>query len=97
MTTKFFKWNVFLNNMTKSISLSDFSREDKFSLLKELGFSTDGEFVLDNNEDRVLDRYLGISVKIDSMLILPGSTLILDDNEYSLMRYLQEYENLQWF
>jgi hypothetical protein len=81
--------------MEKSISLSDFSVDDKILLLKELGFNSDGEFVLNDKKERVFDKYLDISIKINNMLILPGSTIILDDNEYSLMRYMQEYENLE--
>ena len=81
--------------MVESISLKDFSNEDKILLLKELGFDSDGEYVIDKNGEKVLDKYLDIFVKIDNMMILPGSTIILDDNEYSMMRYLQEYEDLE--
>jgi hypothetical protein len=81
--------------MSEIISLKDFSTEDKILLLKELGFDSDGEYVLDKNKNRVLDKYLDISIKVENMMILPGSTIILDENEYSMMRYLQEYENLE--
>ena len=81
--------------MSETISLKDFSNEDKILLLKELGFDSDGEYVIDKNKNRILDKYLDISIKVENMMILPGSTIILDDNEYSMMRYLQEYEDLE--
>ena len=73
------------------ISLKQVSKESKILLLKELGYDSDGEFVLDSKGDKVLDRYLEIPVKIDSMLILPGSEVILDDNELSISRYIEEF------
>ena len=73
------------------ISLKKVSKESKVLLLKELGYDSDGEFVLDNNKIKVLDRYLEIPVRIESMVILPGSTIILDDNEVSLSKYLEEF------
>ena len=81
--------------MSETISLSTFSKEDKILLLNELGFESDGDFVLYKNKEKVLDKYLEIPIKIDNMAILPGSTIILDDNEYSIMRYMEEYENLR--
>jgi hypothetical protein len=81
--------------MSQNVSLNDFSKEDKILLLKELGFDSDGEFVLNDKKEKVFDKYLDIPVKFDNMLILSGSTIILDDNEYSLMRYMQEYESLE--
>ena len=73
------------------ISLKQVSNESKMLLLKELGYDSDGEFVLDLKGNKVLDRYLEIPVKIDNMAILPGSEIILDDNELSISKYLQEF------
>ena len=73
------------------ISLKNISKESKISLLKELGYNSDGEFVLNSQGERVLDRYIEIEVKIDNMVILPGSTIILDDNELSISSYLEEF------
>lgn len=73
------------------ISLKKVSKESKINLLKELGYSSDGEFVLDLEGNKVNDRYLEIPIKIDNMVILPGSTIILDDNELSLSKYLEEF------
>ena len=73
------------------ISLRNVSKESKILLLKELGYDSDGDFVLDKDGNKVLDKYLEIPILIDNMVILPGSTLVLDDNEISLSRYLEEF------
>ena len=73
------------------ISLKQFSEEDKLLLLQELGYQTDGTFVLDKKGGVVKDRYIDVSVCFDRMLIFPGSTIILDNNEISIARYLEEY------
>jgi hypothetical protein len=73
------------------ISLKDISIESKIALLKELGYDSDGIFVLDLEGNKILDRYLEIPVKIDKMVLLPGSTVVLDDNELSLSKYLEEF------
>lgn len=73
------------------ISLKRVSKESKINLLKELGYESDGEFVTDLEGNKINDRYLEVPVKIDNMIILPGSTIILDDNELSLSKYLEEF------
>ena len=37
------------------------------------------------------EKFKECNVKIDNMVILPGSTIILDDNELSISKYLEEY------
>jgi len=73
------------------VSLKDLSKEEKEVLLKELGYMTNGIYVLDSNNKKVLDKYLHIPIKMDRMLIFPGSTIILDDNEVSINLYIEEY------
>ena len=73
------------------ISLKQISKESKILLLKELGYDSDGEFVLDSKGNKVLDRYLEIPVTIDNMVILPGSEIILDNNELSISKYIAEF------
>ena len=73
------------------VSLKNISLNSKFLLLKELGYDSDGEFILDSDGKRLLDRYLKIPVKIENMIILPGSEIILDDNEFSLSAYVEEF------
>ncbi len=73
------------------ISLKQVSTESKILLLKELGYDSDGEFVLNSDGNQVLDRYLEIPVTISNMVIFPGSEVILDDNELSISKYIEEF------
>lgn len=73
------------------ISLKQVSRESKVLLLKELGYGSDGRFVLDGSGNRVLDRYLEIPVEVDNMAILPGSVIVLDNNELSISKFIEEF------
>ena len=73
------------------ISLKNVPLSSKILLLKELGYNSDGEFVLNLGGQKVVDRYLDIPIKVENMIILPGSEIILDDNEFSVSSYLEEY------
>lgn len=73
------------------VSLKNISFNSKILLLKELGYSSDGEFVLNLEGKKVVDKYAEIPVKINNMAIFPGSTLILDDNEFSIASYIEEF------
>jgi len=73
------------------ISLKGVSPESKILLLKELGYDSDGEFVVSSEGEKILDKYLDIPVKIENMVIFPGSEIILDDNELSISKYLEEF------
>lgn len=75
----------------ETISLKEITVDSKIALLKGLGFDSDGEYVLDSEGDKVLDKYIDIPVKIESMVIFPGSTIILDDNELSILKYMEEF------
>jgi len=76
----------------ESISLKEVSVKSKIALLKELGFNSDGEYVLDSGGNKVLDKWdIEIPVKVNNMAIFPGSTIILDNNELSLSLYLEEF------
>ena len=79
------------------VSLKKVSTKSKIELLKELGYSSDGEFVLDKYGEKVLDRYLDVPVKINNMVILQGSEIILDDNELSLSKYFEEFGDVLWW
>ena len=78
------------------VSLKNVSKDAKIVLLKEIGYGSDGEFVLDGDGNKVVDKYIEIPVKIDNMVILPGSTLILDDNELSISSYVEEFGDVFW-
>ncbi len=73
------------------ISLKEISVDSKIKILKALGFESDGEFVLDSTGKKVSDKYLDIPVRMENMMILPGSTIILDDNEISVASYIEEF------
>ncbi len=72
------------------VLLKELPTEVKIQILKELGYDSDGMFVLKDNA-KFRDKYLDIEVTLDNMLILPGSTVIIDDNPVSIAAYLEEY------
>ncbi len=67
------------------------SKDCKTLLLQELGFNSDGTFVLDENGERVIDKYIDEPVRLDNMTILPGSTIILDNNPLSIASFLEDF------
>jgi len=73
------------------VSLKQFTDEEKIFLIKELGYQTDGTYALDKKGEKIKDKYIDIPIKLSRMLILPGSSLLLDDNELSVTLYLKEY------
>lgn len=75
----------------ETISLREVSENSKIALLKELGFDSDGTYVLDGNGNKIIDKYIEMPVKITNMAIFPGSTIILDDNGLSISLYLEEF------
>lgn len=77
--------------MTELISLRDVPKHLKIMLLKELGYNADEVFVLDKNGEKYLDKYTGEPIEIGNMAILPGSTIILDNNPLSISCFLEEY------
>jgi len=75
----------------ETISLKQLSKDEKILLVVELGYQTDGKIVLDKNGSVLKDKYIDQPISIENMLILPGSTLILDDNEISILGYIEDY------
>lgn len=73
------------------ISLKNISKESKILLLRELGYDSDGIFVLDKERKQYLDKYTNDSIQVSNMLILPGSTIIIDDNPLSVASYIEEF------
>ena len=61
------------------ISLKEVSVKSKVALLRGLGFDSDGEYVIDLEGNKIVDKYVEIPVRLDNMVILPGSEIILDD------------------
>lgn len=77
--------------MSELVSLNKYPSEFKTALLRKFGFGTDGKFVLDETGNKIKDKYINKAVELDNMLILHGSTIILDDNPISIASYLEEY------
>ena len=70
------------------ISIKEIPLDSRVLLLKELDFGVDNEgYVIDKKLERVKDKYIGIEVRVNNMIIAPGSILILDDNPVSIASY----------
>ncbi len=78
----------------ETVLLKNVDLNSKIALLKELGYDSDGEFVLNLDGTKFLDRYLDIPIKVENMVILPGSVIILDDNILSLSHYMEEFPDV---
>jgi hypothetical protein len=83
-----------MEHLTEILSIKEMPLHFKILLLQELGFGSDGTYVLDKLGDRVLDIYTKEPVRIENMAILPGSTIILDNNPLSIASYLEEHEDV---
>jgi len=77
----------------EKVSISSLPREIKVKILQELGYNAAGDFIVNSDGERVKDKYVGIEVTVSNMLILPGSTIILDNNELSIAHYMAEYND----
>ena len=77
--------------MTELISIKDMSKPLKIILLNELGYDSDGTFVLNEKGEKYLDRYTNEPIRIDNMAIFPGSAIILDNNSLSISSFLEEF------
>lgn len=80
--------------MLEILSIKDMPFDCKLLLLQELGFSSDGTFVLDKKGERLIDIYTKEPVQVSNMAILPGSTIIVDDNPLSIASYLEEHSDV---
>ena len=76
-----------------NVSLAGAPLELKVALLKELGMRLheDGTHVVNENGTKVIDPYVNEWVRIDRMMILPGSIMVLDDNLVSVACYMEEH------
>ncbi|PIU22085.1 MAG: hypothetical protein COT14_03035 [Candidatus Diapherotrites archaeon CG08_land_8_20_14_0_20_30_16] len=80
--------------MVETFSLQTLSKDEKIQLLYELGFKSDGIYVLDPEGKKIKDKYIDVDVKLENMLILPSSTIILDNNPMSIASYLEEHPDV---
>jgi len=76
------------------ISLANVLKKSKISLLRKLGYNNDGVYVMLEDGERLLDKYTLEPVRIDNMMILPTprGPIILNNDIFSLMEYLEEYK-----
>lgn len=72
-------------------SLKAIPRDVKIAILKEMGYSSDGVYISDKNGETIIDPYIEEPVKVDNVMILHGSEVILDSNPLSLAGYLEDY------
>ncbi|OPX63841.1 MAG: hypothetical protein A4E29_00156 [Methanomassiliicoccales archaeon PtaB.Bin134] len=76
-------------------SLRTVPKDVKIAILREMGYSSDGVYISDKNGALVIDPYIDEPVKLDNMMILHGSEVILDNNPLSVASYFEDYgENL---
>ena len=73
------------------INLNDVSKDSKEALLKELGYDTDGTYIYNEKSRKVKDKYTGEYVLMESLVLLGGSTVIINNDPYSLISYTEEY------
>ncbi|MFH0927430.1 MAG: hypothetical protein V1822_02515 [Candidatus Micrarchaeota archaeon] len=75
------------------VSIRDMPYDLRVLLLQELGYNADNKgYVIDNDGKRIVDKYVEREVTVKNMVIVPGSTLILDDNPISIASYVDEYD-----
>ena len=72
------------------VSLKGVSKESKIQLLRELGYDSDGRYVLKEGEPLV-DEAVGEKVTLDNMLVLPGSEVVIADNPLSIAAYFEKH------
>ncbi|MFP4170740.1 MAG: hypothetical protein ACLFUV_06945 [Methanomassiliicoccales archaeon] len=72
------------------ISMENLPLDARLTILAELGYGSDGDFVIDEEGDKIIDPYIGEPVRVDNMLILPGKA-ILDSNPLSVASYLEDH------
>lgn len=76
------------------VSLRTIPADLKNTLLKELGLGVDELGYVTRDGQVVRDKYIDQPVNVENMMILPGSTIVLDNNPLSIALYIQEYGDL---
>ncbi len=76
------------------ITIKSMPREAKIELLKQLGCEVDKQGIVTKDNEPVIDKYINAPVRLDNMIIFPGSTIILDDNSLSIASYMEEFGEL---
>jgi hypothetical protein len=73
------------------LSLKNEPIELKIAILEKMGYSSDGTFIFDSSGDMIIDPYIDEAVRIDNMVILQGSEIILDSNPLSFAGYFEDH------
>jgi hypothetical protein len=71
--------------------MKDMPESLKLLLLKELGLDIDKNRYITKDGVQVLDKYIDQPVRLENMMLFPGSTIVLDDNPLSIASYIEEY------
>ncbi len=80
--------------MVELVSLKGIAKESKVQILKKLGYDSDGNIVLKKDKKPFIDKYTNNTIKLEDMLILPGSAIVLSNDELSLIGYMEEYGDI---
>jgi hypothetical protein len=77
------------------VSLKDAPLEFRLALLNAMDMQLhgDGVHVVRSDGSKVLDPYVNEWIRVDHMMILPGSVTLLDDNLVSVACYLEDHKN----
>lgn len=75
------------------VPIQNMPQDLKIRLLRELEYDSDGKFVLGKDGKIQLDRYTGEKIRINNMVIFPGSTIVLDNNPLSISSFLEEFRD----
>ncbi len=74
------------------IAIKNAPKEFKVALLKELGYEVDKDAIHVIQDGKpVVDKYVHKEVRVGNVAIMPGSTIVLDDNPVSIASYFEEY------
>jgi regulator of RNase E activity RraA len=74
------------------VTIKDAPKDFKIALLRALGYDVDKEATHVTQEGKVvMDKYVNMPVRVDNVAILPGSTIVIDDNPVSIASYFEEY------
>lgn len=73
------------------LSLKNESIALKLAILRRMGYTSDGTFIFDSNGKMVVDPYIDEAVRVENMVILHGSEVILDSNPLSLAGYIEDH------
>lgn len=75
----------------ETVKWADVPRDVQVQVVEELGYTVRDGVIHDSAGEPVLDRYTRMPVRLDNLLVVWGSTLLLDNNPISIASYFEEY------